>query len=198
MYGPPGGAAAGPAVVERLSDGGSNDGNADDVSSLLGRSPSAVVQAPASGPGVTNELLVVSVNDRSEKDGIVSEIESTVIKESKVNVSTVVESELLDHGNDLQINVAENGKVNVVGKDVSNSSQNGVIENKRIPADDNDFDVSDDAKGITNRKRKLSTNSEDNINEGSAKVGNISLESEYDLSCEAGSPTPSPSVLLAL
>ena len=163
--------------------------------------PSAFVNGAASSPGVTNELLVVSVNDRSEKGGIVNDIESTVIKESKVNVSTVVESELLDHGNDLQSNVTGNEKVNVVGNNVSNSLQNGVIENERIPADDNDavvdndFDVSDEAKGITNRKRKLSTDSEDNINEGSAKVGNISLESESDLSCQAGSRTPSPSVL---
>lgn len=36
---------------------------------------------------VTN--LVVSVSDRSEKGGIVNDIESTVIKESKVSVSTV-------------------------------------------------------------------------------------------------------------
>ena len=143
----------------------------------------------------------------SEKGGIVNDIESTVIKESKVNVSTVVESELLDHGNDLQSNVTENGKVNVVGNNVNNSLQNGVIENERIPAYDNDavvdddFDVSDEAKGITNRKRKLVLGlglglvCEDNINEASAKVGNISLESESDLFCEAGSPTPSPSVL---
>ena len=95
--------------------------------------------------------------------------ESTVIKESKANVSTVVEGELLDHGDDLQGNVTENGKVNVVGNDVSNSLQNGVIENEKIPADDNDavvdndFDVSDDSKGITNRKRKLSTDSDNNI-----------------------------------
>ena len=106
---------------------------------------------------------------------------------------------MLDHGNDLQSNVIE--KVNVVGNNVSNSLQNDVIENERIPAYDydavvdDDFDVGDEAKGITNRKRKLSTDSEDNINEGSAKVGNISLESESDLSCEAGSPTPFPSVL---
>ena len=216
----PGGAPAGLAVVERLSDDGSNDGNADDenaddenaddVSSPLGPSPmedevvpSAVTNGAASSPGVANEPLVVSVSDRSEKGGIVNDIESTVIKESKVSVSTVVESELLDHGNDLQSNVTENGNVNVVGNNVSDSLQNGVIENERIPDDDDDddavidddFDVSNDAKGITNRKRKLSTDSEDNINEGSAKVGNISLESESDLSCEAGSPTPSPSVL---
>ena len=202
---PPGGAPAGLAAVERLSDDGSNDGsaddeNADDVSSPLGPSPmedevvpSAVINGAASSPGVSNEPLIVSVNDRSEKGGIVNDIESTVIKESKVNVS-----ELLGHGNDLQSNVTENGNVNVVGSDVSNKN---IIENERIPADDNDavvdndFDVSDEAKGITNRKRKLSTDSEDNINEGSAKVGNISLESESDLSCEAGSPTPSPSVL---
>lgn len=38
---------------------------------------------------VTNEPLVVSVSDRSEKGGIVNDIESTVIKESKVSVSTV-------------------------------------------------------------------------------------------------------------
>ena len=38
---------------------------------------------------VTNEPLVVSVRDRSEKGGIVNDIESTVIKESKVSVSTV-------------------------------------------------------------------------------------------------------------
>ena len=163
---PPGGAPAGLAVVERLSDDGSNDGNsddenADDVSSSLGPSPmedevfpSAVVNGAASSPGVTNEPLVVSVNDTSEKGGIVNDIESTAIKESKVNVSTVV-----DHGNDLQSNVTENGKVSVVGNNVSNSLQNGVIENERISADDNDavvdndFDVSDDAKGITNRKR---------------------------------------------
>ena len=165
--------------------------------------PSAVTNGAASSPGVTNEPLVVSVSDRSEKGGIVNDIESTVIKESKVSVSTVVESELLDHGNDLQSNVTENGNVDVVGNNVSDSLQNDVIENERIPDDDddddavvdNDFDVSNDAKGITNRKRKLSTDSEDNINEGSAKVGNISLESESDLSCEAGSPTPSPSVL---
>ena len=217
--GPPGGAPAGLAVLERLSDDGSNDGNADDenaddenadhVSSPLGSSPmedevvpSAVTNGAASSPGVTNEPLVVSVSDRSEKGGIVNDIESTVIKESKVSVSTVVESELLDHDNDLQSNVTENGNVNVVGNNVSDSLQNNVIENERIPDDDddavvdNDFDVSNDAKGITNRKRKLSTDSEDNINEGSAKVGNISLESsESDLSCEAGSPTPSPSVL---
>ena len=210
---PPGGAPAGLAVVERLSDDGSNDGNADDenaddVSSPLGPSPmedevvpSPVTNGAASNPGVTNEPLVVSVSDRSEKGGIVNDIESTVIKESKISVSTVVESELLDHGNDLQSNVTENGNVNVVGNNVSDSLQNGVIENERIPDDDddavvdNDFDVSNDAKGITNRKRKLSTDSEDNINEGSAEVGNISLESESDLSCEAGSPTPSPSVL---
>ena len=210
---PPGGAPPGLAVVERLSDDGSNDGNADDenaddVSSPLGPSPmedevvpSAVINGAASIPSVTNEPLVVSVNDRSEKGGIVNDIESTVIKESKVNVSTVVESELLDHGNDLQSNVTENGKVNAVGNNVSNNFQNGVIEDERIPPDDNDavvdndFDVSDEAKGITNRKRKHSTDSEDNINEGSAKVGNISLESESDLSCEAGSPTPSPSML---
>ena len=215
----PGGAPAGLAVVERLSDDGSNDGNADDenaddenaddVSSPLGPSPmedevvpSAVTNGAARSPGVTNEPLVVSVSDRSEKGGIVNDIESTVIKESKVSVSTVVESELLDHANDLQSNVTENGNVNVIGNNVSDSLQNDVIENERIPDDDdddavvdNDFDVSDDAKGITNRKRKLSTDSEDNINEGSAKVGNISLESESDLSCEAGSPTPSPSVL---
>ena len=116
---------------------------------------SAVINGAASSPGVTNEALVVSVNDRSEKGGIVNDIESTVINESKVNVSTVVESELLDHGNDLQSNVTENGKVNVVRNNVSNSLQNGVIENERIPSDhndavvDNDFDVSDEAKGIT-------------------------------------------------
>ena len=162
--------------------------------------PSPVTNGAARSPGVTNEPLVVSVSDRSEKGGIVNDIESTVIKESKVSVSTVVKSELLDHGNDLQSNVTENGNVNVVGNNVSDSLQNGVIENERIPDDDdavvdNDFDASNDAKGITNRKRKLSTDSEDNINEGSAKVGNISLESESDVSCEAGSPTPSPSVL---
>ena len=188
---PPGGAPAGPAFVERLSDDGSNDGNADDenaddLSSPLGPSPmedgvvpNAVVNSAAGGPGGTNGPLVVSVKDRSEKGDVVNDIESTLIKESKVNASTVVESEL----SDLQSNVTENEKVNVVGNIVSNSLQNGVFENERIPADDNDsvldndFDVSYDAKGITNRKRKLSTDSEDNVNEGSAKVGNISLES---------------------
>ena len=83
---------------------------------------------------------------------------------------------MLGHGSDLQSNViAKNGKGNIVGNDRSNSLQNGVIENEKVPADDNDavvdknVEVSDDAKGITNKKRKLSTDSEDNINGGSAK-----------------------------
>ena len=37
--------------------------------------PSVVVNGAASSPGVTNEPLVVSVNDRSEKGGIVNDIE---------------------------------------------------------------------------------------------------------------------------
>ena len=80
---PPGGAPAGPAVVERLSDDGSNDGNADnenndDESSSLGPSPMenrvvprAVVTGAASSPGATNEPFVVCANDTSEKGGIV-------------------------------------------------------------------------------------------------------------------------------